>query len=501
MRLESQELAHFALRRRLLVLVLAPLAVLGAINAFSDFRLAGSAARLQDEQLTRLMPLLANAVLAAPSNQGLGSAVVTLVPNLAQFLNERGANASYKIVGANGRLLAGDTVLSTSNPLSTEPELHSEIVAGVTWRVAAMRIELAEGDSVVAQLADSSNARQQWLSAIVMRVVIPNVLLCVAAFFAVRWGVRRALAPLVDLRRQVEARSVFDLSPIDERTAPQEVQPLVRAMNRLVANAQTHAQSQRRFVADAAHQLRTPLAALQAQIEAWGLPPAQALEADELAKAITVPAGQYAKLLQSTRRTSTLVHQLLTLSRADAQNEAPTALEPVDLVALCESVLATQLDTAIGKSIDLGLDVHASCSLVQAKVLANPWLLEELLGNLVDNALHYTPTGGVVTIRVHPHTATGAMPQWELGVQDNGPGILPHERAQVLQRFYRASNAIGPGTGLGLAIADEIARLHGASLQLTSTVCGDSGDLGLNVFVRFSAYGFSSLPSDTAVRE
>jgi two-component system sensor histidine kinase TctE len=224
----------------------------------------------------------------------------------------------------------------------------------------------------------------------------------------------------------------------------------------LFALVNAQAESQRRFVADAAHQLRTPLAGLQAQVEAWALPEGNS---------ITLPAAQLQKLRDATRRTSQLATQLLALSRADARSSRTEPRQPVPLKPLCEEVLEDFLDAAAARQIDLGLEVDA----VHASGYA--WLLRELLGNLVDNALRYTPVGGHVTLRCGVRDmADGRGAQAFLEVEDDGPGIPEVERERVLERFYRLPGSPGDGNGLGLAIADEIARVHRSQLQIRSAV-------------------------------
>jgi two-component system sensor histidine kinase TctE len=218
-----------------------------------------------------------------------------------------------------------------------------------------------------------------------------------------------------------------------------------------------HAESQRRFVADAAHQLRTPLAGLQAQVEAW----AQAADSHLPGDTLQLQPEQVNKLRSATRRTSQLANQLLALSRADARTMQNQPQQRVELKTLCEDMLGTHLDAASAKHIDLGLDTRP------VEVLGHDWLLRELLSNVVDNAVKYTPAGGTVTIRCGL-VGTKAL----LEVEDDGPGIPAGERARVLERFYRVQGTGGEGNGLGLAIAQEIARVHHSQLVLQSGLHG-----------------------------
>ena len=297
------------------------------------------------------------------------------------------------------------------------------------------------------------------------RVLLPNFILIGLAGFAVNWAVKRALRPLLALREEVEHRSPRDLTALDVQSSPDEVRPLVRSLNQLFGLVNAQADSQRRFVADAAHQLRTPLAGLQSQVEAW----AEAANAGRL----ELGAEQVHKLRDATRRTSQLANQLLALSRADARTLHAQPLQRVDLKALCETLLEQFLDAATARRIDLGLDARS------VHVMGQQWLLRELLGNLVDNAVKYTPEGGSVTIRcgVMPaddprNSGFGALNGLEEGgapfleVEDDGIGIPVAERGRVLERFYRSPGTEGEGNGLGLAIADEIAHTHRSHLRL-----------------------------------
>ena len=275
-----------------------------------------------------------------------------------------------------------------------------------------------------------------------------------------------------DLKQAVERRSPRDLSPISAETAPVEVQPLVDSLNRLFALVNAQTEAQRRFVADAAHQLRTPLAGLQSQVEAW----AQAARSLGGGDMLSLRADQVLRLRDATRRTSQLANQLLALSRADALSADAQPLHQVDLKDLCENILALYLDAAAAKGIDLGLESQP------AQTRGHAWLLRELLINLVDNAVKYTPDGGCITLRCGQERVAGVELAW-IGVEDDGPGIPDDERDRVLQRFYRLQGSAGEGNGLGLAIADEIARAHHTQLQLRT---GPSGR-GLCVRVAFAA--------------
>lgn len=467
------------LQRRLLVLLLLPLLLLAMLNTWFDFRSAGNAALQHDRQLLSLVPLLADSVVT-PGAEESAPPVLLMAPAIKAFLSERQGASAFAIAGMDGRVLAGVEWLNGPPPATRDAEFSSGEFDGITYRIVSQRMQTAAGELTM-RLADGSDPRQQWLRQLWLKVALPNLLLAVAGFFAINWAVRRALRPLLVLKEAVERRSPRDLTAIDEVTSPDEVRPLVASLNRLFELVNAQAESQRRFVADAAHQLRTPLAGLQAQVEAW----AQAVSADRYKQndapahtqqaqaAITLGADQVVKLRQATRRTSQLASQLLALSRVDARSADAAPMQRVDLKHLCEVVLEGQLNAAAAKDIDLGLDattVHAD---------GYEWLLRELLANLLDNALRYTPQGGSVTVRCG-RDLQDQCPFLE--VEDDGPGVPVAERARVLERFYRLPGAGGEGTGLGLAIADEIAHMHHSVLQLAA----GSGGRGLRVTLRLA---------------
>ena len=461
------------LRNRLLLLLVLPLCMLALLGAWMDYRSADEAASRHDQRLLRLLPALADSVLARGADEG-DTPVWLLAPPVEDFLRHSNYT-SYSVRDLSGRLLLGDEWVHGAVPATLEPEFHSVEFSGVTYRVAVQRGRTGAGELVVA-LADGTDPRQQWAQHLLLRVLLPNLVLVAAAALAIHWAVRRAFKPLVDLAAAVERRSPRDLSAIDEAASPSEVRPLVHSLNRLFTMVNAQAESQRRFVADAAHQLRTPLAGLQAQVEAWAMlarsgvktvdgapgsrsnrPPGQYGQA---VSAITLGASEIEKLRDATRRTSQLAHQLLALSRADARSLDGQTMQRVDLQDLCETMLEMFLDAATGKGIDLGLEAQP------AHVMGHGWLLRELLSNLVDNAIKYTPTGGSVTIRCGPQPGPQGSVRATLQVEDDGAGVPPAERARVLERFYRVPGTVGDGTGLGLPIADEIARAHGALLTL-----------------------------------
>jgi two-component system, OmpR family, sensor histidine kinase TctE len=435
------------LRRRLLVLLMVPLGLLALVSVYVDYRAAGNAAAQHDQQLQRHASLLANSIVG-PGPRAPDPPLVLLAPPVAEFIKERGPHAGFRISNTLGDLLVGEAWIPPQTPRSREPEFLSAAVDGVTYRIVSQQVETPAGEYIV-QLADGSDPRQQWLQSVLYKVLLPNAIIMVAAAFAISWAVRRALKPLNNLRDALERRSPRDLSEIEWQSAPHEVRPLITSLNHLFGLVNAQVESQRRFIADAAHQLRTPLAGLQSQVEAW------AQHSGAAGGSITLQSEQLHKLRSATRRTSQLANQLLALSRADAQAMQTQPMHSVALKDLCEDTLAQFIDAARAKRMDLGLDASA------VTVAGHEWLLREMLSNLTDNAIKYTPEGGTVTIRCGLREGRAFVE-----VEDDGPGIAQAERERVTERFYRVQGTIGEGNGLGLAITHEIARLHRAQWVL-----------------------------------
>jgi two-component system sensor histidine kinase TctE len=273
-------------------------------------------------------------------------------------------------------------------------------------------------------------------------------------------GIQLGLRPVKHLRDAIAARSPLDLRPIDESSVPREITPVVVTLNRLFSLLRASVQSQQQFISNTAHQLRTPITGMQAQLDL--------LIAEEAAQPIV---GRLAVLREGIRQLSHTSNQLLTLARADPAANIAIKKQTVELNLAVAEVAAKFFDRALRSNIDLGVELEP------IKVIADPSLLDDLVSNLVDNALKYTPPGGRVTI------TTGTMDgKPYLAVEDDGPGIPPEERQRVRQRFYRMPHSAGHGSGLGLAIVDEIARIHDA----TVAIAAGSGSRGTRVSLQFT---------------
>jgi two-component system sensor histidine kinase TctE len=293
-------------------------------------------------------------------------------------------------------------------------------------------------------------------------MLLPELLLIGLVGALVWYGVARGLKPLAALQREIGNRSHRDLSPLPEQNAPGEVRSLIRAMNGLLARLSEALSAQQRFIADAAHQLRTPLAGLKTQTELA----LRQKELDEVRHTLQ-------QINTATGQTTHLVNQLLSLARAEPGANRAQAQQPINLGDLARETTTEWVPRAIERNIDLGFDASAGAANIEGDTL----LIKEMLGNLLDNALRYTQRGGQVTVRV-----AAARNQVMLGIEDNGPGIPAAERERVFERFHRVLGGSAEGCGLGLAIVREIAQSHNADVSL-GPGAGGSGTL---VTVAFS---------------
>jgi two-component system sensor histidine kinase TctE len=525
----ADKVSPIRLQRRLLLLLIVPLCLLGIVSGWIDYRSASTAANQQDQQLQQLVPLLADSIIAVGAHAD-DPPVLLLAAPVEEFLKERKGLVTYKIYTPKRNLLHGDDRLPSVVPLTREPEFFNQEIGGISYRMVVQRVPSVAGDLVV-EVADASDPRKHWLQQLVMKVLLPNLVMMGVVAVFVSWAVRQALRPLRDLTLAIERRSPRDLTSINERGIPLEIRPLVTSLNWLFGMVNRQSEAQRRFIADAAHQLRTPIASLQAQIEAWSesikhqlarrdnpslQPSAISGDRDDgqarlvwneasQQDMVQLPVQELQRLRSATRRTSQLVHQLLSLSRADAADTLePQQMQSVDLRALCEDVLERYLDAAAQKGIDLGLES------LPVSVWGHALWLQELLGNLLGNALLYTPPGGIVTIRCGVRAQQYAAKQPVAGkipfpsrpprapqihtvyrafleVEDNGPGIPLPDRFRVMERFFRMPGTKEEGTGLGLAIAREIAIRHRSELVLSDGLPHETGSgCGLRASMLFA---------------
>jgi two-component system sensor histidine kinase TctE len=350
----------------------------------------------------------------------------------------------YALRDTQGRLLAGDPQLPVAAVSSDNSQMFAmaqvdhrslrTLVTRFDTRAGVIFITVADAHAAV-----EPAARFGFMSTLLWDFVQLDVTLVLV------WvGIQLGLRPVRRLRDEIAERSPLDLRPIVESSVPREIAPVVVTLNRLFTMLRAAVQSQQQFIANTAHQLRTPITGMQAQLDV--------LVAEPAAQPIR---SRLVTLQEGIRQLSHSANQLLTLARADPAANVAAKNQPVDLQAIVGEVAAKFFDRALQANIDLGIDAQP------ATVHADPSLLDDLLSNLVDNALKYTPAGGSVTVSAGMQNGRPF-----LGVEDTGAGIPEADRQRVRQRFYRLPNSPGHGSGLGLAIVEEIARLYGGSVSI-----------------------------------
>jgi two-component system sensor histidine kinase TctE len=442
------------IHRRLFQWLLLPLAVLFVIGVFSDYQLDYKPAVDAYDQALADTAL----ALSASLKQENGQVAMALSPQADAVLRvDREDRIYFAVFLADGTRIAGDDSLPFIGAAVGELDYRDSSANGEAIRVAIMRFVL-DGQPVWIEAAETTRKRDRLRRRIMATTVGTDLLQILAVLTIVMVGVRVGLAPLDRLRAEIERRSPRDLSPLPVETVPEEVRPLIAALNHQFALLDESVASRDRFLADAAHQLKTPLAALQTQLEL-------AMVDDDPVER----RRRFGQMADGTRRAAHLVHQLLALSRAESSTELREQRVPVDLAALAERLASTHLDAAIAKGIDLGFELSP------AVVMGVPWLLQELMSNLVDNAIIYTPSGGAVTVRTGER---GGCTLFE--VEDSGPGIPEDQTERIFERFYRLPNSGGDGCGLGLAIVRDIALAHGAEVRVRKP-----GPAGALVVVEF----------------
>jgi two-component system, OmpR family, sensor histidine kinase TctE len=347
----------------------------------------------------------------------------------------------YQVLGPNGEVIAGDDGLPRPSSESADAILtYDTVYKGQSVRAVAVPAQCGTSPCRVL-VAETTVKRKRLARDILFSTLVPEMMIALATVAIVWFGVKRGLGPLARLSEEIKARSPGDLRPIDAAGTPEEARPLVSALNGLLGEVAQASRNQQRFLANAAHQLRTPLAGLQAHTEL------------ALAKPLPDPVrAELQQVHEATTRTARLANQLLALARAEPGARSNAA--EVNLKALAEGEADTWVHQALARDVDLGFELEA------AEVQGDAFLLREALANLVHNAIEYSHGGGHVTVR------TGRRESPFVEVEDDGPGIPPAERARVLDRFYRVPGTTGTGSGLGLAIVREIAAGHGASIVI-----------------------------------
>ncbi|HYD56753.1 MAG TPA: sensor histidine kinase N-terminal domain-containing protein [Burkholderiales bacterium] len=443
---------HPSLRGHLLRLLLVPLAVVLAASAVFSYYLAlEPATEAYDTSLV-------NASLALAETIRVRGGVTTVdLPHIAEQIlrTDRADKVYYVVRDPAGRPVSGDADIPLPPPelRADNPAFYDARFGGATVR-AVTQWAACGSELCTITVAETTRKRDRLVREILLGSVLPQALLAALTLVLVWFAVTRGLGPLRRVSEEMRKRSAHDLRPIEPAQAPEETRPLIEALNQLLLQVQELHRNQQRFLANAAHQLRTPLAGLQAHAElALSQPLAEAARAG------------LEHVHSQTVRTARLANQLLALARAEPGGRVEPH-ERVELRALVEQVANEWVHRALQRELDLGFELEA------VEVDGDAFLLREAIGNLLHNALEYVPRGGHITVR------TGGERVAFLEVEDDGPGIPESERARVIERFYRVPGTTGTGSGLGLAIVHEIASAHGASL------CIDAGAAGKGCRVR-----------------
>lgn len=442
-----------SLHRQLLLWLLLPQIVLWLVAAFGAYRLASRHAdELVDASLLQAARALARQI--KPTASGL---FVDLPRSAQDILSVNTADPDervlYTVSSPPGELLLGDARMPPpprAAPLG-EPVFYDAVVPE---RVRVVSLDLYLGaagapDSALrVQIARSSAPRELLARRMLLDTALPLSLLIALMSMGVWAGIRKGLKPLAELQGQMQGRRADALDPVQLRAAPPEVRALAGAVNELLGQVQHSLATQRRFISDAAHQLRTPLAGLKSQTElalqALGTTADPALR------------QRLQRVHESAVRSARLVSQLLTLARAEPDAVAAQGWAAVDCDRLTQEVTAECVPRALAAGCDLGVEVAAGGVVVQGVEL----LLREALLNLIDNAVRYAGAGATITVRLR----RAGDDVW-LEVEDNGPGVPAELRERAFERFVRGETT-GEGCGLGLAIVREIAERHGGSAQL-----------------------------------
>jgi two-component system, OmpR family, sensor histidine kinase TctE len=446
-----------SLRRRLIIALAVPLIVILSVSSLLDFSLARETSdSAHDQALADTAFDLESHVRSHAESE---SPELDLTAESEAMLRSNAPDKVYfSIRDSAGRILSGDAdIPEFATSKVNELVFMDGSYRGEPVRIALHRISLP-GAELMITVMETTEKRKESRGRILTAMLLPTLAVIVATLLAVFFGVRRGLLPLEEVETAIASRSPNDLREIDLDTSPREIQPMLRRLNELFLLLREASAVQNRFIADAAHQLRTPLAGLQTQFD---LAVNEGAFANNNARLENIEDGML--------RIGRLLGQLLSYARAEATASLAERPGRVCLTQIAEKSASTFLDAALEKGIDFGFDISP------ATTDGIPWLLQEALANLIDNAIRYTPRGGIITVRCGE---TAGRPFLE--VEDNGPGIAEEHINQIFERFYRVPGSPSNGCGLGLPIVKEIAASHGAEIKVTRCAAG-----GLRVRLEF----------------
>ena len=401
-----------------------------------------------------------------------GKVVLDLPPAAQAMLkHDESDKFYYRVLSSGGEFISGDADLpAPARDLQIGvPKMVTDKISGKDVRLAEIKfaVDEADGDTVIVQVAETTNVRSRFQEKMLLSIALPQFLVIAVGLFAVWYGIMRILTPLRMLQQQLASRSQFDLSALSDVESPEEVYPLVAALNRWFARLQEELRAHERFIANAAHQLRTPLAGLKTYSSIGR----QMSDPADLRRVVD-------ELDQGIDRASRMVSQLLALARTDSGDLlSQRTKNTLDLNFLVSDVVSELVDPAIRKDVELKYENSDRPALIECEQDG----IRHLVANLVENALMYTPHGGEVVVRVRQEGGV------VLSVSDTGPGIPPEERERVFERFYRVVGTSGNGSGLGLSIVKEVANAHKATVSIEAP----SSSFGTIIVVRFPISEFA----------
>lgn len=357
------------------------------------------------------------------------------------LLYDREDRLVFQIRNAQGSVIAGSPHLAAPPPLTPGDRVFFD---GVHENEPVRIVAIRSDSGIYVQVGETLNKRKRLIGEMLVAELIPTLMIAIGSFVLAWTGVSHGIAPLARVTSELLGLTPRDLRPVDGSHAPTEIAPVVDAFNRLLSQLRESTAMQQRFLADVTHQLRTPLAGLQMHLELL------------LQRALDTDVRKEVEMMHvATLHASHLANQLLVLAKAEAGATAFAQFQEINLRSLAHDAVQQWVPRAIARNIDLGFELR------DATVVGDLLLLGELLDNLIDNALRYTPSGGAVTVR---SGYEGVSPC--LSVEDTGPGIPLWAHDRVFERFFRIEGSAGNGSGLGLAIVKEVVEQHGAALKL-----------------------------------
>ncbi|MGE0802633.1 MAG: sensor histidine kinase N-terminal domain-containing protein [Lautropia sp.] len=460
---ERQPYQRRSLYAEILDFMFAPLALLWPLSVVLTFVVARS---LADVPFDRALESRARALINYIEITGNFEPPRNFDLPRGLLASDAGDQTAFQIVSANGAVLAGDPALPAPGPYES-PEVdqirrRTQPYRSADWRIAAGYVASPDRNNppLLVQVGETLERRNALANEIIRGIIVPQFLLLPIAVFLVWFGLSRGLHPLKAVQQRIRSRRPDDFSPIDPRGTPEEIAPLVTAFNELLRRLEQNISVQKRFISDAAHQLKTPLAGLRTQAE-LALNEGDRNEVRRSLKHIA----------SSAERSARMVSQLLSLARMENLRDS-ALLEPLDLAALARDTVAEWVPQAIALGVDLGFERDPE----PVPVEGLPILLRELLNNLIENALAHTPRGGVVTVRVRRPVVERSFAILE--VEDTGCGIAPGDQERIFDRFYQVLGRSTTGSGLGLAIVREIAAQHLAEVAVESPIGAGRGSEG-----------------------